>query len=86
MGKPSSGLLAGARVIWLGSYSKCTRMIEGSHYCLVITELQGSPPVPKPVMHFLVSSIAIFFKPNASRIMSECVQARSLLRQAITLI
>lgn len=60
MGKPSSGLLAGARVIWLGSYSECTRMIEGSHYCLVITELQGSPPVPKPVMHFLVSSIAIF--------------------------
>lgn len=33
-GKPPSGLLAGNMVGFLGSYSECTKRIDGAHYCL----------------------------------------------------
>ena len=33
-GKPPSGLLAGGLIGFLGSYSECTKMIDGAHYCL----------------------------------------------------
>jgi len=34
LGKPPSGLLAGNVMAWPGSYSECTKMIVGAHYCL----------------------------------------------------
>ena len=38
LGKPQSGLLAG-NVGWFGSYSECTKMVVGAHYCLAYLQI-----------------------------------------------
>ncbi|XP_067045054.1 nose resistant to fluoxetine protein 6-like [Acropora muricata] len=39
LGKPPSGILAGNGLLWLGSYSECTKKIDGAHYCLAEVDL-----------------------------------------------
>jgi len=47
-GKPPSGFFAGNMIAWLGSYSECTKMIAGAHYCLtnIKTGLKFSNDAP----------------------------------------